>query len=190
MAVEKIEVGEVADDKKGWPLRDICVSLNLSLAEIVLWITGGAKEFGDLNNALPIERGGTGATTAASARKALGIVRGSNYELAFANNCLELYDDRVTNYGLTDTVHGFTKVATGHYRLAAIVAGYGTGVKYIVPKDDIGNPLCYITISFESTLDTADILVYGVGVDGSGNRISNGVLQDIPLNRFIMLNIY
>ena len=188
MPIERIPYGYAANDKKGIDLRNGTIIIDNNFIEIVLWITGGSKTEGPLNDALPISRGGTEATTAKGARENLGLVLGPNGEALIGNNSLEIYNTGYRVYGKVDNAYSFTRLDTGKYRLNGMLVGYGSlGFKEAYPKDELGNVLAGAVI----TLNGAELLidVHPVKYGATGAVLDKSVFIDIPDKRFILLNM-
>ncbi|MGK7776876.1 phage tail protein [Acinetobacter baumannii] len=72
MTKQVINVGSAANDGSGTPARTAFQYINANFTEVYDFLTGTTNAT-TLPTALPIEKGGTGATSAASARTGLGL---------------------------------------------------------------------------------------------------------------------
>lgn len=80
MARQLIKVGNSANDGKGDPLRTVGQKVNLSLLELYAFLSGDIT--GEvLPSALPVTRGGTGATSVTGAREALQLLKAAWTEI-------------------------------------------------------------------------------------------------------------
>lgn len=147
--------GDAAGDGKGDFLRTHAQKAESMATQLYSWLSGGRSEV-RLSDALPVERGGTGGTTAQKGRLNLGIVVNTNNELVFGSRVVSLYNGTVLDHeGTVKPV--YTKVGTGHYTLTNISGFALNGFKFCLPKDDLGNLLCGCAITFADNVATVKV---------------------------------
>lgn len=79
MAKQDIKIGASANDGTGDPARTAFTKMNANFAEVYTAL--GAPSNGAIPSALPVNKGGTGATTAAAARANLGLGNASTSDI-------------------------------------------------------------------------------------------------------------
>lgn len=146
---ERFEYGLAAGDGKGDELRIHALKAEHTASLLFYWLTGGSSEV-RLKDALPIERGGTGATTAQQARLNLGLMVNTNNELMFGSKAISVYNGAVLDHDGT-VKPGFIKNGVGNYRINGPLGFALNGFKYCLPKDELGNVLCGANITFDAT---------------------------------------
>ena len=173
--------GDAAGDGKGDMLRNHSLKAEATATQIYSWLSGGKSEV-RLPDALPVERGGTGGTTAQKGRLNLGIVVNTNNELVFGSRVVSLYNGTFLDHeGTVKPI--FTKVGIGHYTLTNITGFALNGFKYCLPKDELGNLLCGCAITFAD--GTATIKVYGLTRTDGLVSLDLTKPMDIPAQRCI-----
>ena len=182
---DRFEVGLAPGDKKGDLLRIHTLKTEHMAKILFNWLSGGRSEV-RLPKALPIERGGTGGTTAQSGRLGLGLFVDTNDEVVFGPRAISLYDGVILDH--TNEINpGYTKVATGHYEVRN-VSGFGLfGFEYRLPRDQLGNLLCGCDISFSDT--TATVKVYEIKYVSGKAQLDLTKPMDIPAQRCIDISV-
>lgn len=182
---DRFIAGDAAGDKKGDMLRIHTLKAEHTAKILFSWLSGGKSEV-RLPQALSIARGGTGGTTAQSARLSLGMFVDTNDEVVFGPRAISLYDGVILDH--TNAIDpGYTKVATGHYEVSK-VPGFGLfGFKYRLPKDDLGNLLCGCDITFNS--DVATVKVYEITYTNGKAELDLTKPMDIPAQRCIDISV-
>lgn len=142
---ERFNYGEVANDKKGDPIRIHAIKAEHTDNLLFTWLSGGRSEV-KLPDALPIERGGTGATSVASAIRNLGYFEDCNYCLRRGIKVLTTNGtgiiDRFKNLPNASINH----VDTGTYDITGIT--HSTDMwSYVVPLNTSHQP----TLNLEFT---------------------------------------
>lgn len=178
---ERFKYGDAAGDGKGDQLRIHAIKAEQSNTIVYDWLSGGKSEV-RLPNALPVERGGTGGTTAQSGRLNLGLVVNTNNEVMFGSKVISVYNGAVLDHDGT-VKPGFIKNGVGDYRINGPLGFALNGFKYCLPKDEIGNTLCGCAITFDSTGFTLKVhpLKYLNGVAS----VDTTKLIDLPTGRCI-----
>lgn len=182
---ERFKYGDAAGDGKGDMLRVHAIKAEQTECIVYNWLSGGRSEV-RLPDALPIERGGTGGTTAQRGRLNMGIVVDTNNNLVFGSKVVSVYNGAVLDHdGTVKPV--FSKVAVGHYTITNVSGFALNGFKYRIPRDELGNPLCGCVITFEGT--TATVKVYQL-------KFLNGIFSnnltvpiDLPASRCIDISV-
>lgn len=184
---QRFQYGDAAGDKKGDLLRNHVIKAEEAMSILFSWLSGARSEV-TLQNALPIERGGTGGTTANSGRLGLGLFVDTNDEIVFGAKAISVYDGLVLDHD-GSIKPAITKVDTGHYTITNIPGFALNGFTYRIPKDELGNPLCGCSIEFDTVSSIATLKVYAIiFVDG---KYSIDVSQpiDIPNSRCIDISV-
>ena len=182
---ERYEFGEAAGDGKGDDLRVHTIKLEDMSNLLFTWLSGGRSEV-RLSDALPIERGGTGGTTAQKGRLNLGMLVNTNNELVFGSRAISVYDGAVLDHDGT-VKPGFIKNGLGEYRINGPLGFALFGFKYCLPKDDLGNVLCGAKIVFDETglTLTTHPVVFNNGI----YSIDEATKIDIPSTRCIDISV-
>ena len=183
---ERFLYGDAAGDGKGDMLRIHALKAEQANSILFNWLSGGRSEV-RLQDGLPIERGGTGGTTAQRGRLNMGIFVNTNNELLFGSKAVSLYNGVILDHdGSVKPV--YKKVALGHYEITGI-SGYAlNGFKYCLPKDELGNVLCTCVIHFVG--NTATVKVYEVLIHENGNKgVNLKKPMDIPTQRCIDISV-
>lgn len=159
--IEPVEAGDAANDNKGDFLRIAVLKYNTNIKLILDFLTGGSGS-DVLNKPLPIARGGTGASSAQTARVNLGLAFfDCNGMLRKAVSSVEVFSDHITvgPYGTTDANCMIMPIALGRYRITGIAAVSKT----ILPLDSVGKPQCIVEIdSLNAVTKEMEISVYSV----------------------------
>ena len=176
---ERFNYGESAGDGKGDYLHTHGVKAEHAETLVFSWLSGGASEV-RLPTALPISRGGTGATTASKSRLNLGIFANTNNELMFGSKAVSVYDGTVLDHDGSIKPY-FNKTGTGKYIIGNVI-GFGSGFTYVLPKDEMGNLLCGCEITFTGE---ANVSVYAIKYEDGKAVLDKTVPIDIPSGRCI-----
>lgn len=182
---ERFIYGDVAGDGKGDELRIHAIKAEHSNNLVYSWLSGGASEV-RLPNALPVSRGGTGATTAQGARLSMGILVSTNNELLFGSKAISVYDGAVLDHDGT-VKPGFIKNSVGNYRINGPLGFALNGFKYCLPKDELGNVLCGAKIVFDSSGLT--LTTHPVSLQGGMWVMDELTFIDIPSTRCIDISV-
>lgn len=186
--IEKLEYGVSANDGLGYDIRNGAMITDSNFRNIVLFITGGLREMGRIDNVyLPMSRGGTGASTVAGVLKNFSLAIGPNNEMLYGYGNVGIYDTKFTVYGKPSNFFAFSKVTAGKYRLEGPIKWGVTGYRIAYPKDELGNFICGCVI--ESIASGIDILTYKVIFDNGLYRVDLTQPIDIPPDKFISLNL-
>lgn len=182
---DRFIVGDAPGDKKGDLLRIHTLKTEHMAKVLFNWLSAGKSEV-RLPSALPIVRGGTGGTTAQSARLSLGMFVDTNDEVIFGPRAISLYDGVILDH--TNEINpGYSKVDTGHYEVRN-VSGFGLfGFEFRLPKDSLGNLLCGCSISFSETVAT--VKVYEVTYINGKAELDLTKPMDIPAQRCIDISV-
>lgn len=180
---ERFNYGEVAGDGKGDFLRIHAIKAEQAETIVFGWLTGGLSQT-KLLDALPVSRGGTGATTANKARLNLGLTVNTNNEVMFGSRAVSLYDGAVLDHDGTVKPY-FIKNGVGDYTVGNVI-GFGSGFTYILPRDELGNLLCGCEITF---MGEAIVKVYAVKFEGGKYILDKSVPMDIPNSRRIDISV-
>lgn len=181
---ERFEYGEVAGDNKGDLLRIHAIKAEHTANLLFTWLSGASSEV-RLPNALPIERGGTGATTANRARMNLGMIINTNNEVSFGARAVSVYDGTVLDHDNTVKPY-FIKNGVGDYTVGNVTGFNPTSFTYILPKDELGNLLCGCEITFAGE---AIIKVYAVKFEDGIFQLDKTLPMDIPPGRCIDISV-
>ena len=159
--IEPVEAGDAANDNKGEFLRNAIMKLNTNIYLINDFLVG-ASGSNVLNKPLPITRGGTGASSAQTARKELGLAFfDCNGVLRKAASSVEVFADHIEvgPYATTDTNCMIMSLGLGHYRITGITSVSKT----ILPVDMTGKPLYIVEVfSLNQVTKEMEIKVYSV----------------------------
>ena len=183
---ERFLYGDAAGDGKGDMLRIHAIKAEQANSILFSWLSGGTSEV-RLKDALPIERGGTGGTTAQRGRLNMGIFVNTNNELMFGSKAVSLYEGAILDHD-GSVKPGYKKVGLGHYEISGISGFALNGFKYCLPKDELGNVLCSCVISFENNVATVrvyEVFMYVRGV----MDIDLENPMDIPSQRCIDISV-
>lgn len=182
---DELLYGDAPGDGKGEFLRNHVMKVETTFSILFDWLTAAASDT-TLPNALPIERGGTGGTTAQSGRLGLGLFVDTNNQIAFGPKVFSVYDSTVLS-SQTGITYTFLKNSVGDYTITGSKGYALTGFKYILPKDELGNVLCAAVISFDGA--------GGVSVKTYKVKFLDGVYSadltqpiDIPAGRCINIS--
>ena len=176
---ERFNYGESAGDGKGDFLHTHGVKAEHAETLVFSWLSGGASEV-RLPTALPISRGGTGATTISKSRLNLGILVNTNNELVFGSKAVSVYDGTVLDHDGTIKPM-FSKQGVGKYLISG-VTGFGSGFTYVLPRDELGNLLCGCEITFTGE---ANVSVYAIKYEDGKAVLDKSIPMDIPDKRCI-----
>lgn len=146
---DRFKYGDAAGDGKGDLLRVHAIKLEDMSNKLFSWLSGGRSEI-VLQQALPVERGGTGATTAQKARLTLGMLVNTNNEYVFGSKAISVYNGAVLDHDGT-VKPGFIKNGVGDYRINGPLGFAIFGFTYCLPKDELGNLLCGAKFTFDAT---------------------------------------
>lgn len=182
---ERFIYGEAAGDGKGDQLRVHAIKAEQTESIVYSWLSGGSSEV-RLPNALPIERGGTGGTTAQRGRLNLGILVNTNNELVFGSKAISVYDGAVLDHDGT-VKPGFIKNGVGDYRINGPLGFALNGFKYCLPKDELGNVLCGCVTTFDATGLT--LKVHPIKFESGKSIIDTTKTMDIPASRCIDISV-
>lgn len=181
---ERFKYGEAAGDDKGDFLRIHAIKAEHTDTLLFTWLSGGRSEV-SLPQALPIERGGTGATTAQRARLGLGMIINTNNEVSFGSRAVSLYDGVVLDHD--DTVKPyFIKNGVGDYTIGNVTGFAPNAFTYILPRDELGNLLCGCEIVFSGE---ALVRVYAVKYTDGVISLDKTIPMDIPQGRCIDISV-
>ena len=173
-----VECGDAANDRKGELLRISVLRLNTNINLIRDFLTGGNGAT-RLNKPLPVSRGGTGASSAASAVKGLGLgVVDCNGFLRARMVHIKVYRDKITAgpYVPTDSSFVIMKLGTGNYRITGITSI----TQMVMPFDMVNKPLFIVEVDSHNTTTKETIIsVYSVKWE---NGWVKDALIDIPIN--------
>lgn len=182
---ERFLYGTVANDKTGDPIRTHAMKAEDMGNILFYWLTGGRSQV-KLGDALPIERGGTGATTATKARLGIGVFVDTNNELVFGAKAVSLYDHAVLDHdGTIKPV--MTKKAVGHYEITNITGFALNGFQFRIPRDEYGNILCTCVITFKDKVCT--VKSYASKVASGKVVVDTAKPLDIPKGRCIDISV-
>ncbi len=182
---ERFNYGEAAGDGKGDLIRIHAIKAEQAESIVFNWISGGKSEV-RLPDALPVERGGTGGTTAQRSRLNLGIVVNTNNEYVFGSKAISVYDGAVLDHDGT-VKPGFIKNGVGDYRVNGPLGFALNGFKYCLPKDELGNTLCGCVITFDATGLT--LKVHPIKYVSGKSVIDTTKAIDIPASRCIDISV-
>lgn len=176
--ITPVEAGDAANDGKGDLLRVSVMKLNTNINLIRDFLVGGSGRV-RLNLPLPISRGGTGASSAQSARRELGVALfDCNGVLRKAESHVEVYWDRVAKgpYAATEMNCLIVKTGIGTYTLTGLAAY----TKIVLPLDNTGKPGFIVEVN---TLDpiTKQMTFSVYSVTWLNGWIKD-TLMDIPAN--------
>lgn len=180
---ERFNYGEAAGDGKGDFLRTHAIKAEQANSLLFYWLTGGLSEV-KLLDALPVARGGTGASSANKARINLGMIVNTNNELSFGSKAVSLYDGAVLDHDSTVKPY-FIKNGVGDYIVGNVI-GFGAGFTYVLPKDELGNLLCGCEISFTGE---ANVKVYAIKYQDGRALLDKTKPMDIPSGRCIDISV-
>lgn len=180
---ERFNYGEAAGDGKGDFLRTHAIKAEQTNSLLFYWLTGGLSEV-KLLDALPVARGGTGASSANKARINLGMIVNTNNELSFGSKAVSLYDGAVLDHDGTAKPY-FIKNGVGDYIVGNVI-GFGAGFTYVLPKDELGNLLCGCEISFTGE---ANVKVYAIKYQDGRALLDKTKPMDIPSGRCIDISV-
>lgn len=177
---ERFNYGEVANDKKGDPIRVHAIKAEHAETLVFSWLSGGLSEV-RLPDALPVARGGTGSTTAQGTIRNLGYFEDTNYTLRRGVKVLSL-----TNTGILDRFQNlpnatFTRRALGEYVLKGVqldTARFGM----VFPLDKL-NQLRYIATTTVGA--EGEIVVKVFKANNTTNPPSAGLAADLPAGVYI-----
>lgn len=113
---ERFNYGEAAGDGKGDPIRVHAIKAEHTEKLVYTWLSGGASEV-RLPEALPITRGGTGATTVAGTLRNLGYFEDANHTLRRGVKVLSFGNTGMRDQFKNVPDASFSRVAEGHYRI-------------------------------------------------------------------------
>ena len=182
---ERFLYGDAAGDGKGDMLRIHAIKAEQANSILFSWLSGGTSEV-RLKDALPIERGGTGGTTAQRSRLNMGILVNTNNELVFGSKAISVYNGAVLDHD-GSVNPGFIKNGVGNYRINGPLGFALNGFKYCLPKDELGNLLCGCTLTFDATGLT--ILVHPTLFTDGIYSADTSVNIDIPSQRCIDISV-
>lgn len=177
---ERFNYGEVANDKKGDPIRIHAIKAEHTDNLIFSWLSGGASET-RLPDVLPVSRGGTGSSTVAGTLRNLGYFEDTNHTLRRGVKILSL-----TNTGILDRFNNlpnatFTRRALGEYVLRGVQLDTQLyGMVFPVDKFDQLRYIATTTIGSEG-----EIVVKVFKANNATNPPSNGVASDLPVGVYI-----
>ena len=182
---ERFLYGDAAGDGKGDMLRVHAIKAEQSNSIVFSWLSGGRSEV-RLADALPVERGGTGGTTAQRGRLNMGIFVNTNNELLFGSKAVSLYDGAILDHdGSVKPI--YKKVGVGHYEISEVEGFALNGFKFALPKDELGNLLCSCVITFAAKIAT--VKVYGLTYANGIVSIDLNSPMNIPASRCIDISI-
>lgn len=182
---ERFLYGDAANDGKGDLLRIHAIKAEHSANILYDWLSGGKSQV-SLPQALPVERGGTGGTTAQSSRLSLGMVVSTNNELLFGSRAISVYDGAVLDHDGT-VKPGFIKNGVGSYRINGPLGFALNGFKFCLPKDELGNLLCGCLITFDAT--GLNLRVFAIKNVAGKNVVDSAVPMNIPSTRCIDISV-
>lgn len=182
---ERFNYGEAAGDGKGDQLRIHAIKAEQTEAIVYNWLSGGKSEV-KLPDALPIERGGTGGTTAQRGRLNLGILVNTNNELVFGSKAISVYDGAVLDHDGT-VKPGFIKNGVGDYRINGPLGFALNGFKFCLPKDELDNLLCGCVITFDAA--GLNLKVHPIKVVSGKHTLDTATTIDIPASRCIDISV-
>ena len=182
---ERFLYGDAAGDGKGDMLRIHAIKAEQANSILFSWLSGGTSEV-RLKDALPIERGGTGGTTAQRSRLNMGILVNTNNELVFGSKAVSVYNGAVLDHDGT-VKPGFIKNDVGNYRVNGPLGFALNGFRYCLPKDELGNLLCGCTITFDAT--GLNLLVHPIVFANGKYSADTSVNIDIPSQRCIDISV-
>ncbi|AGY48121.1 hypothetical protein Presley_54 [Acinetobacter phage Presley] len=145
--VEYVEIGEAINDKKGEFLPVAGRILNTNIRIIMDFLTGGTGSNKLIGHSLPVTRGGTGATSAQSARENIGLgFVDCNRVLRSAMPSMDVYDDKLVAgpYLVTKNkpVKQLIKLGTGTYKITNVEKFSG----FIALLDPFNKPVFHVAI--------------------------------------------
>lgn len=182
---ERFKYGDAAGDGKGDHLRIHAIKAEQTESIVYSWLSGGKSEV-RLPDALPIERGGTGGTTAQRGRLNLGMVVNTNNEYVFGSKAVSVYDGAVLDHDGT-VKPGFVKNGVGDYRINGPLGFALNGFKYCLPKDELGNLLCGCVITFDAA--GLNLKVHPIKVVSGKITLDTATTIDIPASRCIDISV-
>lgn len=170
---ERFNYGESAGDGRGDFLRVHAIKAEDTNAKLFTWLSGGASEV-TLPNALPISRGGTGATTVAALIKSIGFFIDANYVLRRGLKVISVTDKGITdNFNNVPTAR-FERISLGTYSLTGFEVSNNMW-EYVIPLNTNGLPKYIIERS--SIGDVMTLTCYEANTDVW--PIAKGALIDI-----------
>ena len=183
-----LEIGLAPNDHKGDPARVLAIKVEDALTELYLALSGNRSEV-ELQEAIPVNAGGTGAKTAVEALKSFGLYRSINGDVVFGAGGVRVTD----TYVMTDQSKkqlSFRKEGTGVYKLAG-TTGYNSlgGFKVVLPKDILGNLLLGAEVVHNSALEEFTITVYAVVYEEGRAVLDTNTPMDIPNGLGIDINV-
>lgn len=142
---ERFNYGDAANDKKGDPIRVHAIKAEHTDNLIFTWLSGGRSEV-RLPDALPIERGGTGATSVASAVRNLGYFEDCNFCLRRGIKVLTTNGTSITDRFKNLPNASITRVSTGVYNITGIT--HSTDMwSHVVPLNTTHQPVLNLEFS-------------------------------------------
>lgn len=181
---ERFNYGEVANDKKGDPIRIHAIKAEHAESLVFSWLSGGRSEV-KLPDALPIERGGTGATSTTSFIRNLGYFEDTNHTLRRGEKVMSVANDGfIDRFRNLPEGTAWSRTDVGTYTLSNAKLTYKLW-GFVVPINFLGQPMCFVEVY--TLPEGTQLVVKAVTVqDGI---ISAGDPMDIPPGYVIDLEI-
>ena len=181
---ERFLYGDAAGDGKGDLLRVHAVKAEHAHNLVFSWLSGGASEV-TLPNALPISRGGTGATTVAGVIRKLGYFEDTNHVLRRGTKVLTL-----GNTGILDRFQNmpnamFTRNGVGDYSITGVVPGTAL-FGMVLPVNHLNQLKCYATTS---VAPSGEMVIKVFEANNTTNPPSAGAPMDLPAGTYIDLEV-
>jgi len=181
---ERFNYGEVANDKKGDPIRIHAIKAEQANTLIFSWLSGGRSEV-KLPDALPIERGGTGATSPTSFIRNIGYFEDANHTLRRGEKVMSVSNDAfIDRFRNLPAGTAWAREDVGTYFLTTARITYKLW-GCVVPINYLGQPMCFV----ENYEVTGGMRVVFKSVSVQDGLMVPGDPMDIPAGYVVDLEI-